>query len=140
MRNWRLGLVLVVPGDDPLGRRTSVRLDDAVLRDRDFVEYRADSALRAQIDAACAAAGLAWRIACEVANMQYLVESVQQGLASPCCRPRPSGPRAGTSGAVPITPSLHRDLSAVMAAGRPPTGAVAALPGLLAAGLPGDAG
>jgi DNA-binding transcriptional LysR family regulator len=80
MRNWRSGLVLVVLGDDPLGRRTSVRLDDAVVLDRDFVEYRADSALRAWIDAACAAAGLAWRIVCEVANMQYLVESVQQGL------------------------------------------------------------
>ena len=137
MRNWRSGLVLVVPGDDPLGRRTSVRLDDAVLLDRDFVEYRADSALRAWIDAACAAAGLASRIVCEVANMQYLVESVQQGLGIAVLPPRPSGPRAGTSRR---GPDHTADLSAVMAAGRPPTGAVAALPGLLAAGLPGDAG
>jgi len=43
-------------------------------------------------------------------------------------------------GAVPITPRLHRDLSAVVAVARPPTGAVEALLGLLAAGLPGDAG
>ena len=96
----RLGrdhLVLAVPRDDPLGRRTSIRLDDPVLRDRDFVEYRADSALRAQIDAACAAAGLARRIVCEVESMQYLVESVQQGLGIPCYRRWPSGPRAGTS-------------------------------------------
>jgi hypothetical protein len=46
----------------------------------------------------------------------------------------------GHVGAVPITPALHRDLSAVVAAGRPPTGAVEALLGLLAAGLRGDAG
>ncbi len=47
---------------------------------------------------------------------------------------------AGQLDAIPTTPPLHRDLSAVVAAGRPPTGAVKALLGLLAAGLPGDAG
>ena len=46
----------------------------------------------------------------------------------------------GRVGAVPITPPLDRDLSAVAAAGRPPTGAAEALLGLLAAGLPGDRG
>jgi DNA-binding transcriptional LysR family regulator len=133
-------LVLAVPGADPLGRRTSIRLDDPVLRDRDFVEYRADSALRAQIDAACAAAGLARRIVCEVANMQYLVESVQQGMGVTVLPPTAIRATGGHVGAVPITPPLHRDLSAVVAACRPPTGAVEALFGLFAAGLPGDAG
>jgi hypothetical protein len=41
-------------------------------------------------------------------------------------------------GAIPITPRLHRDLSAVVAAGHPPTGPAQALLGLLAAGGPGD--
>jgi DNA-binding transcriptional LysR family regulator len=133
-------LVLAVPRDDPLGRRTSIRLDDPVLGDRDFVEYRADSALRAQIDAACAAAGLARRIVCEVENMQYLVESVQQGLGVTVLPPAAIRAAGGHVGAVPITPLLHRDLSAVVAAGRPPTGAVEALLGLLRAGLRGDGG
>jgi DNA-binding transcriptional LysR family regulator len=133
-------LVLAVPEDDPLGRRASIRLDDPVLRDRDFVEYRADSALRAQIDAACAAAGLARRIVCEVANMQYLVESVRHGLGITVLPPMAIEAAGGHVGAVSITPPLHRDLSAVVAAGRPPTGAAEALLGLIPAGLPGDAG
>jgi DNA-binding transcriptional LysR family regulator len=52
-------LVLAVPPGDPLADRASIRLGDPALRDRDFIDYRADSALRAQIDVACAAAGLA---------------------------------------------------------------------------------
>ena len=47
---------------------------------RGFVDYRADSGLRAQIDVACAAAGLARRTVCEAQNMQYLAELVQHGL------------------------------------------------------------
>ena len=38
--------------------RASIELGDPALRERDFVEYRADSGLHAQIDVACAAAGL----------------------------------------------------------------------------------
>jgi DNA-binding transcriptional LysR family regulator len=131
-------LVLAVPPGDPLARRATIRLDDPALRDRDFVEYRADSALRAQIDAACAAAGLSRRITCEVENMQYLVESVQHGLGVTVLPPMAIHAAAGHAGAIPITPPLHRDLSAVVAAGRPPTGAAQALLDLLAAGLPGD--
>ena len=127
-------LVLAVPRGDPLARRDSIRLDDPALRERDFVEYRADSALRAQIDAACAAAGLARRIACEVENMQYLVESVQHGLGVTVLPPMAIQAAGGHAAAVPITPPLHRDLSAVVAAGRPATGAAQALLGLLAAG------
>ena len=127
-------LVLAIPRGDPLARRDSIRLDDPVLRDRDFVEYRADSALRAQIDAACAAAGLARRVACEVENMQYLVESVQHGLGVTVLPPMAIQPAGGLVAAVPITPPLHRDLSAVVAAGRPATGAAQALLALLPAG------
>jgi DNA-binding transcriptional LysR family regulator len=133
-------LVLAVPRGDPLARQASIRLDDPALRDRDFVEYRADSALRAQIDAACAAAGLSRRITCEVENMQYLVESVQHGLGVTVLPPMAIHAVAGQVDAIPITPPLHRDLCAVVATGRPPTGAAQALLSLLAAGLPGDAG
>jgi hypothetical protein len=40
---------------DPLADRRRVRLVD--LADRDFVEYRSDSSLRASIDEACGAVG-----------------------------------------------------------------------------------
>jgi DNA-binding transcriptional LysR family regulator len=73
-------MVLAVPQGDPLATRASIGLGDPALRERDFVDYRADSALRAQIDVACAAAGLARRTVCETQNMQYLAELVQHGL------------------------------------------------------------
>jgi DNA-binding transcriptional LysR family regulator len=73
-------MVLAVPRGDPLAKRASIGLGDPALRVRDFVDYRADSALRAQIDVACAAAGLARRTVCEAQNMQYLAELVQHGL------------------------------------------------------------
>ncbi len=130
-------LVLAVPRGDPLARRATIRLDDPVLRDRDFVEYGADSALRAQIDTACAAAGLARRVACEVENMQYLIESVQHGLGITVLPPLALKAAGGQVDAVPITPPLYRDLSAVVAAGHPPTGAAQALLDLLAAGFSG---
>jgi DNA-binding transcriptional LysR family regulator len=72
--------------------------------------------------------------------MQYLVESVQQGLGITVLPPMAIRAAGGHVGAVSITPPLHRDLSAVVAAGRPPTGAVEALLGLLAGGLHADAG
>ena len=132
-------LVLAVPRGDPLARLAAIRLDDPVLRDRDFVEYRADSALRAQIDTACAAAGLARRVACEVENMQYLIESVQHGLGITVLPPLALQAAGGQVEAVPITPPLHRNLSAVVAAGLPPTGAAQALLDLLVVGSAGHA-
>jgi DNA-binding transcriptional LysR family regulator len=76
-------LILAVPRSDPLAKRASIALGDPALRERDFVDYRADSALHAQIDVACAAAGLARRTVCEAQNMQYLAELVQHGLGIP---------------------------------------------------------
>jgi DNA-binding transcriptional LysR family regulator len=125
-------LVLAVPRGDPLARRAAIRLDDAALRDRDFVDYRADSALRAQIDTACAAAGLARRIPCEVGNMQYLIESVRHGLGIAVLPPAALAPVAEHVRAVPITPPLRRDMCAVVGAGRLPTGAAQAVLDLLA--------
>jgi DNA-binding transcriptional LysR family regulator len=97
-----------------------------------FVDYRADSALRAQIDVACAAAGLARRTACEAQNMQYLAELVQHGLGISILPP--ASVRAVTAhvATIPITPPLRRDICAVTAATHPPTGPAQALLDLLA--------
>ncbi|MFC6886459.1 MULTISPECIES: LysR family transcriptional regulator [Actinomadura] len=135
----RLGLA--VRHDDPLAGRTAIGLDDPGLRDREFVEYRRGSALRAQIDAACAAAGLARRVSCETENMQYLLECVRHGLGVAVLPPMAVRAAADRVRAVPIDPPLRRDLYAVVAAGRPPTGAAQALIDLvLAARAPEAAG
>ncbi len=126
-------LVLAVPRGDPLARRASIRLADPALRQREFVDYRADSALRAQIDAACAAAGLARRITCEMGNMQYLVDSVRHGLGIAVLPPMAVHAAGEHLRGVPITPPLRRDICAVVAAGRPPTGPAQALLNLLPA-------
>ena len=54
--------------------------------------------------------------------MQYLVESVQHGLGVTVLPPVAIQAAGGRVAAVPITPPLHRDLSAVVAAGRRPPG------------------
>ena len=89
-------LVLAVPRGDPLARLAVIRLDDPVLRNRDFVEYRADSALRAQIDTACAT-----RRARPPGRLRGGETSstssnrCSTAWASPCCRRWPCRPRAG---------------------------------------------
>jgi DNA-binding transcriptional LysR family regulator len=124
-------LILAVSRADPLAKRTSIQLDDPALRDRSFVDYRADSALRAQIDVACAAARLARRTICEAQNMQYLTELVQHGLGISVLPPMSLRAVAPEVCAVPITPPIRRDICAVIPAGHPPTGAARALLGLL---------
>jgi DNA-binding transcriptional LysR family regulator len=124
-------LVLAVSRGDPLARRASIRLDDPALQDRSFVDYRADSALHAQVEVGCAAAGLARRTICEAQNMQYLAELVQQGLGVSVLPP--ASVRAVTAGvaAVPVTPALRRDICAVVPVRRPLAGAAQALLDLL---------
>jgi len=102
------------------------------LRDRDFVDYRADSALRAQIDVACAAAGLARRTACEAQNMQYLAELVQHGLGISILPPASVRSVTAHVATILITPPLRRDICAVIAAAHLPTGPAQALLDLLA--------
>ena len=125
-------LVLGMRRDDPLAHRRTIRLSDAVLRDRDFVEYRADSALRSQIDAACTRARLARRVACEVANMQYLVEMVSCGAGLSLLPPMAIRPVADEVVGIPVTPTIRRDMCAVIARDRPPLGAAQVLLDLLA--------
>ena len=124
-------LVLAVSRDDPLAERPTIRLDDRTLRGRDFVEYRADSALRAQIDAACARVGLSRRVACEVANMQYLVELVLWGVGLSLLPPMAIRAVSDEVVGIPVTPAIRRDLCAVVAKGRPVVGAAGALLDLL---------
>ena len=124
-------LVLAVPADDPLARRASVRLDDPALRERRFVDYRADSALRAQIDIACAAAGLARNTVCEAQNMQYLTELVQHALGVAVLPPMSLRAVTAHVASVAITPPIRRKICAVHAASHPPTGPAQALLDLL---------
>ena len=126
-------LVLAVPRGDPLAQRASIGLDDPALRERDFVDYRADSALHAQIDVACGAAGLARRTVCEAQNMQYLAELVQHGLGISVLPPMSVRAVTAQVSTIRITPPLRRDICAVLAARRPPTGAAQALLDLLVA-------
>ena len=128
-------LILAVPHGDPLAARASIELADPALRERDFVDYRADSGLRAQIDVACAAAGLARRTVCEAQNMQYLAELVQRGLGISVLPPMSVRAVTAQVSTVRITPPLRRDICAVTAAGRPPTGAAQALLDILQADI-----
>jgi len=121
-------LVLAVSAGDALTRAAEIRLDDPVLRDRDFVAYRLDSGMESQISAMCAASGLARRVVAEVANLQYLVEFVGHGagiaILPPGAIPLTAKQRIST---LPITPAIHRDLCAVVPGRRPPTGPAQAL-------------
>ena len=120
-------LVLAVPAGDPLATRRTIRLADRALREREFVDYRTDSALSAQIDAACATAGLARRVSCEAQNMQYLTDFVRHGLGLALLPPEAVRTAGGGIRTVAITPTIRRDIFAVIPAGRPPTGPAQAL-------------
>jgi DNA-binding transcriptional LysR family regulator len=125
-------LVLAVPAADPLAGRAAIRLSDPGLRDREFVGYRADSALTAQIDAACGTAGLARRVSCEAQTIAYLTEFVRHGMGLAILPPAAVRDAPGIC-AIPVTPRIRRDLAAVVAAHRAPTGPVRALLDLIAA-------
>jgi DNA-binding transcriptional LysR family regulator len=128
-------LILAVPQGDPLASRASIELGDPALRERDFVDYRADSGLHAQIDVACAAAGFARRTVCEAQNMQYLTELVQHGLGISVLPPMSLRAVAAHVSTIRITPPIRRDICAVVAARRPPTGAAQALLDILTADI-----
>ena len=122
-------LLLGVAEHDPLASRHRVRLTD--LADRDFVEYRADSSLRASIDHACQGAGLQRRIACEVDTIADLVELVALGLGVSLLPPaaiRMAGDRAI---GLATDPSIPRDLMLVTPLERQPSPASHAFLNLL---------
>jgi DNA-binding transcriptional LysR family regulator len=104
-------LLLAVPADDPLATRRRIRHSE--LADPDFVEYRADSSLRASIDQACRDAGLRRHIAAEVDTPLDLVETVAHGVG--ISQLPPAAIRTATGRIVGITtePSIPRQLSLV---------------------------
>jgi DNA-binding transcriptional LysR family regulator len=131
-------LVLAAPDGDELAKRRTVRLSGAELADRDFVEYRADSALRAQIDAACERAGLHRRIVCEVDTMSYLVELIDQGVGVSFLPPMALRSHSDRITAVPTDPPMRRNLAAVVASDRAVPPAARALLQLLPTESPMD--
>lgn len=116
-------LVLAVRRSDPLAGRARVALPE--LADREFVEYRADSALRARIDAVHERLGLARRSTCEVDTIADLVGAVEHGIGVALVPPETLH-RHPDVVAVATDPSIPRELVLVHAADRPPSPAAAA--------------
>ncbi len=104
-------LLLAVAVNDPLADRRRIKL--AELGEREFVEYRADSALRASIDRACASAGLARRVCCEVDTIPDLIELVSRGLGVSLVPPMAVRLASATVVGIPTEPRIPRDLMLV---------------------------
>jgi DNA-binding transcriptional LysR family regulator len=117
-------LLLGVAEHDRLAPRHRVRLID--LADRDFVEYRSDSSLRASIDQACHAAGLQRRIACEVDTIADLVELVALGLGVSLLPPAAIRMAGGRAIGLSTDPSIARELMLVTPLEREPSPAAIA--------------
>ena len=122
-------LVLAVSSDDPLAARRVVPL--RALADRDFVEFRADSALRARIDASCAEIGLRRRSSFEVDTLPHLVALVRHGVGVAVLPPLALR-GVDQVVAIPTDPPIQRELAVITAADRPLVPAAAALLDLLA--------
>lgn len=104
-------LHLIVPANDALSGRDSICLTDPALSARDFLNYRTDSALSMQIEAACATAGLARNVTCEVQSIQYLLECTRSGLGLAILPRSAVDAQPWALASVPITPKLTRHLS-----------------------------
>jgi DNA-binding transcriptional LysR family regulator len=129
-------LQLAVAEHDPLASRHRVRLTD--LADRDFVEYRPDSSLRASIDQACQAAGLQRRVACEVDTIADLVELVALGLGLSLLPPAAIRTASARVIGLATDPPIPRDLMLVTPLDREPSPAASAFLELLKPQLPNN--
>jgi DNA-binding transcriptional LysR family regulator len=118
-------LLLAVPAQDPLAIRRRIRL--AELTDRDFVEYRADSSLRARIDQACRGAGLQRHIVAEVDTIADLVEIVALGVGISLLPPRAIRMASGRAVGLITDPSITRELMLVTPLDHQPSPAAQAL-------------
>ena len=107
-------LVLAVPEGDPLADRTHISLADPALQGRDFLCYRPDSSLEAQVSAACTGAGLARRVVCEAESIGCLLDLVGRGAGLSVLPPLAVHAARGGVHAVPILPALIREISAVV--------------------------
>jgi len=122
-------LQLAVAADDPVARRSRVRLSDLV--DREFIEYRPDSSLRASIDRACHAVGLRRRVVCEVDALTDLVELVGLGIGVSLLPPAAIRMTDGRAIGVVTDPPIPRELLLVTPLDREPSPAGAAFLHLL---------
>ena len=118
-------LLLAVPADDPLATRRRIRL--AELTDRDFVEYRADSSLRASIDQAYRDAGLQRHVAGEVDTIADLVEMVAHGVGISLLPPVAIRMANGRVVGLVTEPSIPRELMLVTPLDHQPSPAAKAL-------------
>jgi DNA-binding transcriptional LysR family regulator len=122
-------LELAVAANDPIAHRSRVRLSD--LADREFIEYRPDSALRASIDRACHAVGLQRHVACEVDALPDLVELVAIGSGVSLLPPLAIRMTGGRALGIATDPPIPRELILVTPLDRAPSPAGAAFLQLL---------
>ena len=131
-------LQLAVAATDPVAHRSRVRLID--LADRDFIEYRPDSSLRASIDRACQAVGLQRRIVCEVDTLADLVDLVALGVGVSLLPPAAIQMTSGRAVGIATDPSIPRELMVTTPLDREPSPAGAAFLELLRDGADGGPG
>ena len=112
-------LQLAVAANDPVAHRSRVRVSD--LADREFIEYRPDSALRASIDRACDTVGLRRHIACEVDALPDLVELVALGIGVSLLPPAAIRLTGGRAVGVATEPPIPRELVLVTPLDREPS-------------------
>ena len=122
-------LQLAVAADDPVAHRSRIRLSD--LADREFIEYRPDSALRASIDRACHAVGLRRHVVCEVDALTDLVDLVALGIGVSLLPPAAIRMGSGRAIGVATDPQIPRELVLVTPLDRDPSPAGAAFLQLL---------
>ncbi len=122
-------LQLAVAAGEPLARRSRVRLRD--LANREFIEYRPDSSLRASIDRACHTVGLRRRVVCEVDALPDLVDLVALGLGVSLLPPAAIRMAGGRAIGVATDPPIPRELLLVTPLDREPSPAGAAFLHLL---------
>ncbi|MGB0095351.1 MAG: LysR family transcriptional regulator [Solirubrobacteraceae bacterium] len=118
-------LRLAVPADDPLATRRRIRLDE--LTEHAFVEYRADSSVRASIDQACQGAGLQRHVAAEVDTIADLVEMVAHGVGISLLPPVAIRMAGGRVLGLVTEPSIPRDVMLVTPLDHQPSPAAKAL-------------
>jgi DNA-binding transcriptional LysR family regulator len=116
-------LVLAVRRDDPLAQNEVVPLTD--LKQREFVERRADFRTRLHIDSICAELGFQRMICAESDTPNDLVDLVEAGLGVAFL---PSALLKNTDRIVGVMtePAIPRELAIVTPAERPPSPAAAA--------------
>jgi DNA-binding transcriptional LysR family regulator len=117
-------LQLAVAVADPVAHRSRVRLVD--LADRDFIEYRPDSSIRASIDRACQAAGLHRHVVCEVDTVTDLVDLVALGVGVSLLPPAAIQTTSGRAIGIATDPPIPRELMLATPLEREPSPAGAA--------------